>query len=265
MALGARLWPGSGWSRGGVTVALCLGATCVLAGVAVALLATAASIAARIGADPVTLALRLGVETRAGQLRLILAGLGLMAAVALAAHLAGLRGGRGWLAAGTGSVAGVILVGALAGHAGAAQGGTGAVALHCCHLAFGAGWAALVALLALPQHPPERLARGLVRASPFALVAAGVIAVSGVALAGWHGLRPATLGEPYGLLVVVKLAAFLAALMPAAWNRWSGLPGLLAGTTGPAPVRRALRLELAAIAVLLAAAAALTETAPPHG
>lgn len=235
------------------------------AGVAVTLLATATSIAPRIGASPVPLALRLGFETQAWQLRLLIAALGLVAAAALAVHLAEIPGGHGWLVAGAGAVAGVILLSALAGHAGAAHGGPGAVILQCCHVIFGTGWAAMVSLLALPRHPPERLARGLSRVSPLAMVAVVVIGASGVWLAGRHGLRPATLGEPYGMIVLVKLVAFAAALLPVAWNRWSGLPGLAAQTTGAAPVRRALSLELAAIAVLLSAAATLTITSPPHG
>ena len=72
------------------------------------------------------------------------------------------------------------------------------------------------------------------------------------------------LGTTWGRLLAVKLAVFVLLLGLAAYNRHRLTPALLAGDAGAgALLRRSIRLEFAAVSVILAVTAVLTTVASP--
>jgi len=71
-------------------------------------------------------------------------------------------------------------------------------------------------------------------------------------------------GTTWGRLLAVKLAVFVLLLGLAAYNRFRLTPALLAGDVGAGVLlRRSIRLEFAAVSVILAVTATLTTVAAP--
>jgi copper transport protein len=157
-----------------------------------------------------------------------------------------------------------------AGHP--ASGGTLLVLADYVHLLAGALWVGgLVALVALAasvrsrsQAERDALFRAcLLRFSTLALPLVLVLAAAGVYVAVGELPSPsAILTSRYGILLVAKAAAFATAIALAAYHRRSVVPRVAAGAPA-ATVRRTLTAEVMVLAVALALAAVLTQTAPP--
>jgi len=137
-------------------------------------------------------------------------------------------------------------------------------------LAFGtAFWRASVSVGAGAEI--ARLALAMPAFSELAVLAVGLLSVSGLFLARLHlGAWSELLGTPYGRWLVAKLAVFAVMLALAAWHQGWVTPRLaraLAGREmGPVVVagfRRSVRLEAALGVVALALAGVLGVTAPP--
>ena len=92
-----------------------------------------------------------------------------------------------------------------------------------------------------------------------------VLAVAGATLLVLLAGNPLDVVETtYGRLLVAKLAVFVLLLGVAAYNRLHLTPALLAGDAGAGVrLRRSIRLEFAAVSVILAVTAALTTIASP--
>jgi copper transport protein len=192
---------------------------------------------------------------------------------------AGVRVGRGWLAAVGLTAAAAMGVQALAGHAAAPSALRPANLLaQWLHLLAAGAWAGglvwlLAGLLTGPRHPTRSEAttagagvdrvQAVIRFSRLALPVVGVLAATGLnralALAGgWSGL----LDTGFGRVLDLKLLLFAGLLVLAARNRYRLLPSL----TGPAgrldALRRSVAGEVALVACVLLAAALLTQLPP---
>jgi copper transport protein len=130
------------------------------------------------------------------------------------------------------------------------------------HLGALAVWVGgLVALLAvLPVVAADERVHLATRFSALALVAVGVVAVSG-AVSGWQQVRSldALTSTTYGRLLLTKVAGF-AVLVALGWVNRSRLVPLVERQVGP--LRRSLRFETAVAAVVLAVTAALVHEPP---
>lgn len=161
-----------------------------------------------------------------------------------------------------------------ASHAGA-RGFNGATVVMAVHLLATAAWSGLVfvaALVVLPEDgsplAPDDRAAWLRWLSRCATIALALVAATGVAAAlAEIGPTLAPLASPgWGFILDAKLALVATAVALGAWNRFVGLPPLLAApaTASPRGFARVLRVEaVVLLAVLLAAAALANGEAPP--
>ena len=127
-------------------------------------------------------------------------------------------------------------------------------------------YGALVALYAAGRHEPltttaalaERFSRSATRLVPAILLAGLAMAVV---------LMPdlASLGSPYGVLVLTKAVLFAALMGLAALNKWRLAPALRNGDVAAlASLRRSVAAERVLIAVILAATAVMTGLFSPE-
>jgi putative copper export protein len=120
-------------------------------------------------------------------------------------------------------------------------------------------------LLTLRFEPPERAMIALRRFSLWALWLVPCIAVAGLTMFVLLIDGPAALQRPYGILVIAKLALFVALLALAALNRWRYTPALLsAPLSSTRLLRRSLRAEYLMITAVLALTATLTALFSPQ-
>lgn len=176
---------------------------------------------------------------------------------------------------GRGRLAGLVMAAAAIGlqpalaHAGAIPGGRGAALVGCeiVHLLAAGAWVGGLIPLQLGVRRMEsgEAARLLGRFSAFAMVAVGLIVITGVAqlgllTRGFGGL----LGSTYGIAMAAKLALFIGAMGLALLNRLVLTPRL--SRDRGEPTRRALaaslRAETVAAAGVVLAAAWLASSAP---
>jgi putative copper resistance protein D len=181
-----------------------------------------------------------------------------------------------------------LLVGALLlisqawlGHAAEGGGGLfGAVMIlvYCVHVLAAAAWVGslpplVFALRELRGLKPAEACEGtyqtLSRYSVMALVAVGLIIISGAVNAGFRSeFTPGRLFDSeYGLVLLVKAGAVSAMLALACFNRFVVTPGLRVDSTGDAQAARlriSVSLELT-LGVLVLGAAALLGITPPPG
>lgn len=164
----------------------------------------------------------------------------------------------GLLAAGRRSLAlcAILACQALAsigGHAASAEPQFLSFIMHGMHAAAASLWAGSAAILFLASSDRDAIARFSARA-PFLVL----IVVAGGLGAGalQAGSVPALIGTTYGQLLLLKAVLLAGALAAAAWLRWRYL-----ATAGSSP-RLALAVETLALASILAAAGALSQTPP---
>lgn len=197
----------------------------------------------------------------------------LLAAVGFAAARRGVR--AGWPLA---AVAALLLATApaLSGHAAAATGGLGLLAmlLQVLHVLAAGGWLGGLLLLIVAGVPVALRAgtarRGaavaaLVRIfSPLALAFAALLVLTGVAAAAIHGGSvPALIGSRYGTVLLVKLALVSLVFAAGAYNYLRVRPAL-GDDSGAGRLRRSAVAELGMGAAVLLATAVLVATAPPR-
>lgn len=234
------------------------GALVGAAGAFLALVAMLAESAGRSVYDALALVPDLAPETRTGQLALLRVALALAAgAAALVAAL--------WRRTPVPALvlaAASLVTATLAGHAWTAPNRAIAVASDLAHVGAVAVWTGgLVALLVvLPLVTARERVRLATRFSGLALVAAGVVAVSGT-VSGWQQVRSldALTSTTYGRLLLAKVAGF-AVLVALGWVNRSRLVPLVERTV--APLRRSLRVETLVAALVLAVTAALIHQPP---
>lgn len=238
-----------------------LAAVAALVGAAGALLALLAAVAESAGrslGDAVSLVPDLAPDTRTGQLALARVALALAAAGAAAVAV---RARRGMLPALV-LAAGALVTWSLAGHAWTAPQQWVAVMSDLAHLGAVAVWGGglLALLVALPLVASGERAPLTDRFSALALVAAGVVGLSGV-VSGWQQVRTldALTSTGYGQLLLAKVAGF-AVLVALGWVNRSRLVPLVARTADP--LRRSLRVEVLVAAAVLAVTAALIHQPP---
>jgi len=132
------------------------------------------------------------------------------------------------------------------------------------HLIAAAAWAGSLAYLAwTPVWHDPGLPALVARVSFVGLVSVLALAGTGLYLANLHvyGLGALT-ATPYGLALLLKIALVALVLALAALNRWRLLPGLARREAGP--LRVAVRVESALLALVLVATALLSTRAPAH-
>jgi copper transport protein len=208
------------------------------------------------------------LRTGWGNAWLLQAGATLLAAVGfLAARRAR---GWGWMLAGVASLA-LALTPALAGHAAASVIAPVTIAADTLHVLGASAWLgglALIVLAGLPgalAMPAERgsAVAQMVRAfSPFALLFAGTVVLTGVISAWTHlGSVGALLGSSYGRVLLLKLAALLPLVAVALYN-WRRLRPALGDDAGAERLRRSASAELLVGLLVLAVTAVLVATPP---
>lgn len=212
---GVRPQPDEAWPRRLVGAMALAGAI----GAAGWLLVQTAGIAGSLAPDQI---LSVGVDTGFG--RAVLARIGLL----LAAALLALRTPSPWkLLAALGAAAAASF--AWTGH-GAADGGLH-LAANIAHLVAAVAWVGALPVLAILASGSDaaRAAQGLLAFSRIGLIVVGVLVLSG-AVNSWFLVGPdgvATLAaNPYGRLLIAKLALFALMLALAAANRWALTPAL---------------------------------------
>ena len=191
------------------------------------------------------------------------------------------RASRGRWSVRVGLAAALVTTGGLVSHAAAAGEGRwqvlGAEALHLVAMATWAGGLLGFATVfwrtgaVSSTHEARRLALAIPAFSGLAVLAVGVLAVSGLVLARLHlETWGALVGTAYGRWLAAKLTVFLAMLGLGAWHQGRVAPSLLRAIqredTAPESVprfRRTIRLEAALGLVALALAGVLGVTAPP--
>ena len=227
-------------------------------GALVALVAAVAESAGRSLGDAVSLVPDLAPETRTGQLALARVALGLAAAGAAAVAA---RARRSTLPALV-LAAGALVTWSLAGHAWTAPQRWVAVASDLAHLGAVAVWIGglLALLVALPLVAAGERAPLTNRFSGLAVVAAGVVGLSGV-VSGWQQVRTldGLISTGYGRLLLAKVVGF-GVLVALGWVNRSRLVPLVARTADP--LRRSLRVEVLVAAAVLAVTAALIHQPP---
>ena len=165
---------------------------------------------------------------------------------------------------------GLLLVFALGranlSHAGGDGAFSAGMVVDALHLVLACVWlgsvfiAAWLVMPAAATSPPLQYMRSLSATAAFAL--------AGIVLSGLYGMwqrldAPARLFDhPYGLVLAVKLVLFGVAACLGAFNRFVGFPA--ATRDGGAMARRVLRVESGFLLAALAAAALLTQQAPPQ-
>lgn len=227
-------------------------------GALVALVAAVAESAGRSLGDAVSLVPDLAPDTRTGQLALARVGLGLAAAGAAAVAARRRRGTIPALAL----AAAALVTWSLAGHAWTAPQRWVAVVSDLAHLGAVAVWIGglLALLVALPLVAAGERGPLTNRFSGLALVAAGLVALSGV-VSGWQQVRTfdALTSTGYGQLLLAKVAGF-AVLVVLGWVNRSRLVPLVGRTADP--LRRSLRVEVLVAAAVLAVTASLIHQPP---
>ena len=129
------------------------------------------------------------------------------------------------------------------------------------HVLLGSAWfGALLPLMFAVKHESISVAGDVVRRfSTVAIWSVPPIAIAGLTLAAWLGVRPAHLGEPYSQLVVLKFAAFAVLMLLAAANKTRLGPRLVAGGAEAARTfRGSVAIEYVVLVGVLAATATLT-------
>ncbi len=234
------------------------GALVGAAGAFLALVAMLAESAGRGFYDALALVPDLAPDTRTGQLALARVGLALAAGAAAAAAAVWRRSPLPVLVL----AAAALVTSSLAGHAWTAPDRWVAVASDVAHLGAVAVWVGgLVALLAvLSLVASDERVRLATRFSGLALVAAGVVAVSGT-VSGWQQVRSldALTSTTYGRLLLAKVAGFVV-LVAIGWVNRARLVPLVGRAV--APLQRSLRVETLVAAVVLAVTAALIHQPP---
>ncbi len=234
------------------------GALVGAAGAFLALVAMLAESAGRGLYDALALVPDLAPDTRTGQLALARVGLALAASAAAAAAAVWRRSPLPVLVL----AAAALVTSSLAGHAWTAPDRWVAVASDVAHLGAVAVWVGgLVALLAvLSLVASDDRVRLATRFSGLALVAAGVVAVSGT-VSGWQQVRSldALTSTTYGRLLLAKVAGFVV-LVAIGWVNRARLVPLVGRAV--APLQRSLRVETLVAAVVLAVTAALIHQPP---
>jgi copper transport protein len=140
-----------------------------------------------------------------------------------------------------------------------------AIGTHVLAAGFWAG--SIVALVMLVgDAPTQRSVIALQRFSRYAVVVVAALAVAAIPLAviqlGWP---PALFDGAYGSLVIAKSVLFATLLAFASWNRFRLVPDLARGHPLAATrLTASIRVEMALIALAIVAAAALSQTSPPH-
>jgi copper transport protein len=180
-------------------------------------------------------------------------------------------GGAGWSIAAVATI-GLAFASALSGHA-AVPGSALPLVADAVHILAAGGWmgglfillaAGLPAARALPEPQRRATMAALVNAfSPTALAFAGLVVGTGV-LAAWRNVEsPALLlHSPYGQVLLLKLGALAVAASIGLYN-WRRARPTLATTGDDAPIRRAMRAELAAGVVVLVITAVLVAIPTP--
>jgi putative copper resistance protein D len=131
----------------------------------------------------------------------------------------------------------------------------------CAHVTGAALWVGgLLAVGYLALRLPQRWSEALRRYSPIALVAAVVVAASGVVVAVSRVRSLGDLGDAYGVLVLAKVVALLALVGFGVLQRRRILA---VGTAGRGAFVLLAGLELTLMALTFALAAALSQTPPP--
>ncbi|CCG02797.1 cytochrome c oxidase assembly protein [Blastococcus saxobsidens] len=151
---------------------------------------------------------------------------------------------------------------ALVGHAGGTGGiyGPTAVALHVLGVVLWAG--GLVALLVCRSISVGAAGAAVSRFSRLAGPLALLVGGSGVLTALTRLSDPAqALGSSYGLLVMIKLVAFVGLIVVGAWHRRWTMPALVAGR--PAAFLRLLSVEVVLFGATMGVAVGLSRTPPP--
>jgi putative copper resistance protein D len=216
------------------------------------------------GESLAAVALNMGLG-QAAMVRAAAAGLALVALVAL-------RGQVRWIAAaGCGLVAAASL--AWLGHAGAGE-SIAHLAADIVHVVAASAWLGALAGFLLLLHRDRSadydraLAEGLAGFAGLGSVLVAAIVATGLVNAwfligpsGW----PQLAGDPYGRVLLAKLALFAAMLALAAANRWHLAPALRRepGSTGLAALRRSITAESLAGIGVLALVAWLGTLEPP--
>jgi putative copper resistance protein D len=150
------------------------------------------------------------------------------------------------------------------GHSGEEANHSAAVMALVLHIIAAAVWLGGLLLLVVirPLVGSERISTALSRYSSIALAAFVVVAIAGTVRAAIGVGEWSALASPYGVLVLVKVAALVAIGVLAAWYRRR-----LIGRMGQdAPARRfwsLIALELAFMGIASGAAVALSRTPPP--
>jgi copper transport protein len=186
------------------------------------------------------------------------------AVVAVAATIAGIRGGNIWLAV-TGDAAAVaMLVRATGGHAGAQPLQVIVQWIHFMVIAIWVGGFALLLMFLRARRgsaPPIAEARSYSRLAGFALL---IVVASGFVRAfdeldGWSGIAKA-LDTPYGTTLAIKVALVLVLIALGAINRLRSIPRL---TDGSPLLARIIGVEVVTAVAILGLTATLTGL-PPH-
>lgn len=196
------------------------------------------------------------------------------AAVGIAAFHAARRSRPGAWYVATGVALALAITPALAGHAAAVETLTPvAVLADTLHLLAMAAWLGTLlfvigvgmpeAARADPDTAPSAIAAMIGVFSPMALVAAGLVVMTGVVAAAFQlGSLPALWSSSYGRTLLLKVAIVLAVLGAGAYN-WRRQKPRLAAATGAEALRRSATVELLAGTVVLLITAILVATPTP--
>jgi len=195
---------------------------------------------------------------------------GLLAASVLCALAAvGLPGARRPLAgAGVLLALGSLVATSLGSHASADRGERAlSLAADVLHLAMGAVWVGGVVgfLHTLWGRTAQEASRVVLRFTPWALASVGVLLATGT----WASFRHVpTLSDlwlqPYGRLVLLKVALLGVLVLIGAYNKEIMGPRLARGSASPRFFRRVVQVEAFTMVCVLAAAGVLASTAPPE-
>lgn len=187
--------------------------------------------------------------------------------LSVARRSAGAR--SGWAIAALGAI-GLACAAALSGHAAVPQ-TTLPLATDVVHVLAAGCWMGALLVLLVAGLPPARAATAPARAmaalvnafSSTALASAAVVVLSGV-VAAWHnvGSVSALGGSSYGRVLLIKLAVLAVAALIGLYN-WRRARPALAASGDDAAIRRAMRAELTAAAVILLVTAVLVAIPTP--